>query len=78
MTTPERRILLVSHASRRDAQELAAAVATRLLSSGIAVCAPSGDLAGTPLGEVPGVGAAPSPPSSGCTVSSRRSPRPCP
>jgi NAD+ kinase len=58
MTTPhERRILLVSHASRRDAKELAAAVATRLLSSGIAVCAPSGDLAGTPLGEVPGVGA---------------------
>ena len=56
-TLPERRILLVSHARRRDAQELAAAVATRLLSAGIAVCAPAGDLAGTPLGSVSGVGA---------------------
>ncbi len=56
-TPPERRILLVSHTRRREAHELAAAVATRLLSAGIAVCAPAEDLAGTPLGAVPGVGA---------------------
>ena len=30
--TPSRRILLVTHASRADAQELAAGVATRLLA----------------------------------------------
>ena len=45
---PDRRVLLVTHASRRDAQELAAAVATRLLASGIGVCAPQSDLDGTP------------------------------
>ena len=57
MTTPSRRVLLVSHASRLEAQELAAAVATRLLSSGIGVCAPESDLVGTPLASVEGVGA---------------------
>lgn len=58
MTTPtERRILLVTHAGRRDAQELAVGVATRLLAAGIGVCAPQEDLGGTPLGAVPGVGA---------------------
>ncbi len=56
MTPPERRILLVTHDRRRDAQELAAAVATRLLSSGIEVCAPAADLLDTPLAAVPGVG----------------------
>ncbi|MGG5259767.1 NAD kinase [Phycicoccus avicenniae] len=57
MSTPSRRVLLVTHQSRRDAQELAAAVATRLLSSGIGVCAPAEDLVGTALSEVEGVGA---------------------
>ncbi len=56
-TPPERRILLVTHPERRDAQQLAAAVATRLISSNIAVCAPTQDLEGTPLGAVEGVGA---------------------
>ena len=57
MTTPSRRVLLVTHASRLEAQELAAAVATRLLSFGIGVCAPESDLVGTPLASVEGVGA---------------------
>lgn len=57
MTGPTRRVLLVTHASRADAQELAAAVATRLLSAGIGVCAPESDLVGTPLSRVEGVGA---------------------
>ncbi|WP_299445594.1 NAD kinase [uncultured Phycicoccus sp.] len=55
MTTPERRILLVTHASRVEAQELAAAVATRLLASSIGVSAPAADLEGTPLAAVEGV-----------------------
>ncbi|MBM6403704.1 NAD kinase [Phycicoccus sp. CSK15P-2] len=57
MTTSQRRVLLVTHATRGDAQEIAAAVATKLLASGIGVCAPEADLAGTPLAEVDGVGA---------------------
>ncbi|MBM6399391.1 NAD kinase [Phycicoccus sonneratiae] len=57
MSTPSRRVLLVTHQSRPDAQELAAAVASRLLGAGIGVCAPETDLAGTPLGAVEGVGA---------------------
>ncbi|MBD3784720.1 MAG: NAD kinase [Micrococcales bacterium] len=57
MSTPSRRVLLVTHASRPDAQELAAGVATRLLSAGIGVCAPESDLVGTPLAAVEGVGA---------------------
>lgn len=57
MTTPERRILLVTHTTRADAQELAAGVATRLLALGIGVCAPDADLHGTPLAEVTGIGA---------------------
>ncbi|GGL25338.1 NAD kinase [Phycicoccus endophyticus] len=56
MTSPSRRVLLVTHATRPDAQELAAAVASRLLSSGIGVCAPLADLEDTPLGAVEGVG----------------------
>jgi NAD+ kinase len=55
-TVRERRILLVTNDRRRDAQALAAAVATRLLASGIEVCAPAEDLVGTPLAAVPGVG----------------------
>ena len=54
-TRPERRILLVSHSRRRDAQEVAAAVATRLLSAGIEVAAPAEDLVDTPLGAVRGI-----------------------
>ncbi len=54
-STPSRRILLVTHASRPDAQELAAGVATRLLATGIGVSAPSGDLVDTPLARVEGV-----------------------
>lgn len=55
MTPPARRILLVTHPTRLDAQELSAAVATRLLASGIAVSAPEDELDGTPLAAVPGV-----------------------
>ena len=54
-STPSRRIMLVTHASRPDAQELAAGVATRLLATGIGVSAPSGDLVDTPLAGVEGV-----------------------
>ena len=54
-STPSRRILLVTHESRPDAQELAAGVAIRLLATGIGVCAPSGDLVDTPLARVEGV-----------------------
>lgn len=57
MTPPQRRVLLVTHASRLDAQELSAAVATRLIASGIGVGAPASDLDGTPLADVEGVGA---------------------
>ncbi len=56
MTTPPRRILLITHVRRDDAQQLAADVATRLISSGIQVCAPAEDLRGTPLASVPGIG----------------------
>ena len=55
MTTPSRRILLVTHPWRLDAQRLAADVATRLLAAGIGVCAPPDDLVGTPLADVAGV-----------------------
>ena len=55
MPTAGRHVLLVSHPTRRDAQEIAAAVATRLLSSDIGVIAPRADLAGTPLADVPGI-----------------------
>jgi NAD+ kinase len=57
-TTPSRRILLVTHPGRADAQQLAAGVASRLLAVGVGVCAPAGDLVGTPLAAVPGVEAA--------------------
>ena len=53
--TPSRRILLVTHASRADAQELAAGVATRLLAMGVGVCAPPEDLVDTALSTVHGV-----------------------
>jgi len=55
MTTSSRRILLVTHPGRLDAQRLAAGVATRLLAAGIGVCAPPDDLVGTPLADVVGV-----------------------
>ena len=54
-TTPARRILLVTHVGRPEAQQLAADVATRLIASGVGVCAPRGDLVGTPLASVAGV-----------------------
>ena len=53
-----RRVLLVTHAVRRDALELAARVATRLIAAGVGVCAVPEDLEGTPLAGVDGVGAA--------------------
>ncbi|GAA4413734.1 NAD kinase [Fodinibacter luteus] len=58
MTTTSRRILLVTHAWRPEAQELAAAVATRLLAAGVGVSAPREELIGTPLSRVEGVAAA--------------------
>jgi NAD+ kinase len=58
MTSPARRILLVTHVGRPEAQELAAAVATRLLASGVGVAAPRDELVDTPLALVEGVQAA--------------------
>ena len=55
MPTAERQVLLVSHPTRQDAQQIAADVAARLLASDIGVGAPASDLAGTPLSRVPGV-----------------------
>jgi len=55
MTTPSRRVLLVTHVGRPEAQQLAAEVASRLLASGIGVVAPADELAGTLLGAVDGV-----------------------
>ncbi len=56
MTTAQpRRVLLVTHAVRRDALELAARVATRLLAAGVGVCAAPEDLDATPLADVEGV-----------------------
>ncbi|MGL4743200.1 MAG: NAD kinase [Dermatophilaceae bacterium] len=61
MTPPSapRRVLLVTHETRRDAQQLSAGVAARLLACGIGVSAPAGDLDATPLAQVPGVEPAP-------------------
>jgi NAD+ kinase len=50
-----RRILLVTHLWRADAQELSAGVATRLLAAGVGVSAPREELVDTPLSRVPGV-----------------------
>ena len=55
MTTTSRRVLLVTHAGRPEAQQLAADVASRLLAAGIGVRAPADELAGTPLASVAGV-----------------------
>ena len=55
---PSRRIFLVTHAGRPDAQRLAAGVASRLLAAGVGVCAPAEELVDTPLADVPGVQAA--------------------
>jgi NAD+ kinase len=55
MTTPSRRILLVTHVGRPEAQRLAAEVASRLIASGVAVVAPADELEGTPLHDVEGV-----------------------
>lgn len=54
-STPSRRILLVTHLWRTDAQELAAGVATRLIAAGVGVSAPRDELVDTPLARVPGV-----------------------
>ena len=58
MTTTSRRILLVTHVGRPEAQQLAADVATRLIASGVGVCAPADELVDTPLAAVAGVEAA--------------------
>ena len=52
-TTPARRILLVTHVGRPEAQRLAADVATRLLAAGVGVCAPPDELVDTPLATSP-------------------------
>lgn len=59
MTTPSRRVLLVTHVGRPEAQQVAAEVASRLIASGIGVVAPSDEITGTALGAVDGVVAAP-------------------
>jgi NAD+ kinase len=66
--TPARRILLVTHPWRLDAQRLSAGVATRLLAAGVGVCAPAADLVGTPLAEVPGVEACEEDPDSSASL----------
>ncbi len=53
-TTPSRRILLVTHVGRPEAQQLAADVATRLITAGVGVCAPPDELVDTPLASVAG------------------------
>ena len=58
MTSTSRRILLVTHVGRPEAQQLAADVATRLIASGVGVCAPADELVDTPLAAVAGVEAA--------------------
>jgi NAD+ kinase len=58
MTTTSRRVLLVTHVGRPEAQHLAAGVASRLLAAGVGVRAPSEELVGTPLASVAGVEAA--------------------
>jgi NAD+ kinase len=68
MTTPSRRILLVTHPGRLDAQRLAAGVATRLLAAGIGVCAPPADLVGTPLADVTGVQASEAGPEASASI----------
>ncbi|MGL5931159.1 MAG: NAD kinase [Dermatophilaceae bacterium] len=67
MTPPSvpRRVLLVTHETRPDAQQLAAGVAARLLASGIGVSAPTDDLDATPLARVAGVEPAPADPVDG-------------
>ena len=67
-TTPSRRILLVTHPWRVDAQRLSAGVATRLLAAGVGVCAPPADLVGTPLADVPGVEASDDDPGASATL----------
>jgi len=68
MTTPSRRILLVTHPGRLEAQHLAAGVATRLLAAGLGVCAPPDDLVGTPLAAVPGVQASDGDPDTSASI----------
>ena len=68
MTTPSRRILLVTHPGRLDAQRLAAGVATRLLAAGLGVCAPPDDLVGTPLADVAGVQASDGDPDASASI----------
>ena len=68
MTTPSRRILLVTHPGRLDAQHRAAGVATRLLAAGLGVCAPPDDLVGTPLAAVPGVQASDGDPDTSASI----------
>jgi NAD+ kinase len=68
MTTPSRRILLVTHPGRLEAQHLAAGVATRLLAAGLGVCAPPDDLVGTPLAAVPGVQASDGDPDASASI----------
>jgi len=58
MSATSRRILLVGHSGRPEPQQLAADVATRLIASGVGVCAVQDDLVGTPLAAVAGVEAA--------------------
>lgn len=46
----QRRILLLVHPTRRDAQELADVVAKRLLAAGVQPVALAADVHGTPMG----------------------------
>jgi NAD+ kinase len=67
--TADRRILLLVHPVRRDAQELAAQVATRLHEAGIQPVALAADIHGTPLADVDALEMAdPADPAGGCEL----------
>lgn len=69
MSTSERRILLMAHAHRREAQDLAAEAADRLLEAGVTPVVIADDVAGTALEGRRGLSLAdPEAPAKGCEL----------
>ena len=65
----QRRILLLVHPTRRDAQELAGVVAKRLLAAGVQPVALAADVHGTPMGDCDDLLMAdPADPAAGCEL----------
>ena len=65
----QRRILLLVHPTRRDAQELADVVAKRLLAAGVQPVALAADVHGTPMGDCDALLMAdPADPAAGCEL----------